>query len=82
MSTSATITLPTGRSLQIPTGLFIDNNFVPAIKGGTFEYATKGSLHVLRLTIAYNRTINPSTEQVICTVAEGLVYSFTNTFPL
>ncbi|KIM21368.1 hypothetical protein M408DRAFT_333502 [Serendipita vermifera MAFF 305830] len=53
MTTSATITLPTGQTLKIPTGLFIDNKFVPAAKGGTFD------------------TINPSTEEVICCVAEA-----------
>ena len=39
MATSATIQLPNGTSVRIPTGLFIDNEFVPAIKCGTFEYA-------------------------------------------
>jgi aldehyde dehydrogenase (NAD+) len=82
MATLAKVTLPTGRSLQIPTGLFIDNKFVPAVKGGTFECAAKRSLHVSKLTFALNRTINPSTEQVICTVAEGLVQYFANIFPL
>ena len=61
MATSATVTLPTGRSLQIPTGLFIDNKFVPAIKGGTFECAAKGLLHALRLTL---RTTEPSIRQL------------------
>ncbi|PVF93369.1 putative aldehyde dehydrogenase [Serendipita vermifera] len=53
MATSIQIKLPTGKNIQVPTGLFIDNQFVPAIGGGTFE------------------TINPSTEEVICKVAEA-----------
>jgi hypothetical protein len=37
MATSTQIKLPNGKTVQVPTGLFIDNQFVSAISGGTFE---------------------------------------------
>ncbi|KAG8791395.1 aldehyde dehydrogenase (NAD(P)(+)) ald5 [Ceratobasidium sp. 428] len=46
----ATLPLPSGKKLTVPTGLFINNQFVPSVTGDTIE------------------TINPSTEEVICTV--------------
>ncbi|EJT97662.1 NAD-aldehyde dehydrogenase [Dacryopinax primogenitus] len=46
-----TIALPTGQKITIPTGLFINNEFVPALGGETLE------------------TVNPSTEEVICSVS-------------
>ncbi|KDQ14746.1 hypothetical protein BOTBODRAFT_32498 [Botryobasidium botryosum FD-172 SS1] len=45
------LTLPTGRKVNQPTGLFIDNKFVPSVSGKTHE------------------TINPTTEEVICSVS-------------
>ncbi|KAG8694840.1 aldehyde dehydrogenase (NAD(P)(+)) ald5 [Ceratobasidium sp. 395] len=49
-SLTATLPLPSGKKLTVPTGLFINNQFVPSVTGDTIE------------------TINPSTEEVICTV--------------
>ena len=34
---STTIKLPSGKSLTVPTGLFINNQFVPAVDGSTLE---------------------------------------------
>jgi aldehyde dehydrogenase (NAD+) len=51
---SVTITLPNGKTFEQPTGLFINNKFVPSIAGKTFE------------------VINPSTEEEITKVYEGL----------
>lgn len=34
---STTIKLPSGKSLTVPTGLFINNQFVPAVDGSTIE---------------------------------------------
>ena len=55
---STTIKLPSGRSLTIPTGLFINNEFVPSVDGSTLE------------------TINPATEEVICSVSAGASTSY------
>jgi aldehyde dehydrogenase (NAD+) len=55
---STTIKLPSGKSLTVPTGLFINNQFVPAVDGSTLE------------------TINPATEEVICSVSAGVPTSY------
>jgi aldehyde dehydrogenase (NAD+) len=58
---STTIKLPSGKSLTVPTGLFINNQFVPAVDGSTLE------------------TINPATEEVICSVSAGVPTSYSYT---
>ncbi|GAB1519019.1 hypothetical protein RhiTH_002084 [Rhizoctonia solani] len=47
---SVEVSLPSGKKLTIPTGLFINNEFVPSVTGDTIV------------------TVNPSTEETICTV--------------
>ena len=55
---STTIKLLSGNSLTVPTGLFINNEFVPSVDGSTLE------------------TINPATEEVICSVSAGVLTSY------
>ncbi|ELU41784.1 NAD-aldehyde dehydrogenase [Rhizoctonia solani AG-1 IA] len=50
---SVEVSLPSGKKLTIPTGLFINNEFVPSVTGDTIV------------------TVNPSTEETICTVQAG-----------
>ncbi|CAG8741979.1 33339_t:CDS:2, partial [Racocetra persica] len=45
--------LPTGKTIQIQTGLFIDNDFVDSVDGKRFG------------------TVDPTTEEVITTIAEA-----------
>ncbi|MCJ1248942.1 aldehyde dehydrogenase (NAD(P)(+)) ald5 [Trapelia coarctata] len=53
MSLSVTVNTPHGTKIEIPTGLFINNEFVKGVDGKTFE------------------TINPTNEEVICSVHEA-----------
>ncbi|KAM0818191.1 putative Aldehyde dehydrogenase [Seiridium cardinale] len=50
---SVDLTAPNGKKFTLPTGLFINNEFVKASGGGTIE------------------SINPSNEEVICSVEAG-----------
>merc|ERR1712137_80942 len=53
MGTSVKLTTPQTGEFEQPTGLFINNEFVKATEGRTFD------------------VINPSTEEVICSVQEA-----------
>lgn len=70
-SLTASLSLPSGKKLTVPTGLFIDNKFVPSVSGETIKCVHRVPVTSDFTNFALHRTVNPSTEEVLCTVQAG-----------
>jgi hypothetical protein len=52
-SLSASLSLPSGNTLTVPTGLFINNEFVSSVTGDTLMYAYAYALHFLIIVLTH-----------------------------
>jgi aldehyde dehydrogenase (NAD+) len=73
MAHTTTITIATtNKQISVPTGLFINNEFVPSVEGSPEKILYVSHSILLRCHVqAKFRAINPSTEEVICSVVSG-----------
>jgi len=60
----------TNRELEVPTGLFINNQFVPSVDSTSEPILYVTSFDNVRNSIV-GSAINPATEETICTVVAG-----------
>ena len=57
---------------SIPTGIFIDNEFLPPTNGTTIEYVLDFVCREICPPNHFNSVINPATARIITSVAEGV----------
>lgn len=75
MTHSVKIIIPvTQREVEVPTGLFINNEFVPSVDSTELIQCVSPSFDHISYTQDNDRAINPATEGVICSVVAGMLF--------
>ena len=72
MAHTVNVQIPSlNKQITVPTGLFIDNEFVPSFDSS--EMITYARVLCCKVTFidAEFRAINPATEEIICSVVSG-----------
>jgi aldehyde dehydrogenase (NAD+) len=73
MAQSVKITIPSsGKKISVPTGLFINNEFVPSVDSQELIESVDLAIRFrFCILILLDSAINPATEEVICQVVAG-----------
>lgn len=76
MAQIAKIEIPaTGRIIELPTGLFINNEFVPSVDScETLRCVISRVIKQSMMGLIPHSPINPATEQEICQIVAGLEF--------